>query len=423
MTGITSEGWESTLDLEEYSVQRSCDPKHKYRRRRWFRGRSGASVAGHLPSICCFFQPIFRAAPKRENEKSQREEYLRVAMKVGGGKWALSLMIPRYGTVYGALRVAKERWPRVSASTKQPQASAMDNVVYELCYTVAPLDGDWAEVSRVMLVTPRFLLRNGSRKLVFEVKQSGSDDSTAVKIAPGETTPFHWASFRLPDLICVRPVVNCQRSPVYRWSGGFDPLTIGVAPLRIRKKEELPLFSTDTSSAQWRVNSIQAEADIRPRTGGTGINISFQEEDELGSGALFRIENNSCFPIWISQDGIIANLQLGDRCRADTIGDCVRPSESSVFALDVPFRQGKYAGRKAATMEELLRVRLALAPLSSRAGIETTKVISLTTAGERVRLNPSKLMLLNNRSRVALRRVRVLGFVVNDGPTRVLRFW
>jgi len=304
--------------------------------------------------------------------------------------------------------------------------SSLDRAVYELCYSVSPLNDDWGEFSRVLLVSSRFMLRNDSRKLVFEVKQSGADDSTAVKVGPGANVPFHWASFRLPDLICVRPVVSCQRSPLYRWSGGFDPLTIGMTPLRIRKFLDSPVFPAAMATAnQWHVNSVQVEAEIRTRTGGTGINLSFQEEDEQGSGALYRIENNSSFPIWISQDGLIANLQLGDTVqgRVDTSGDCVRPSESTVFALDVPFRQGKYAGRRAATMEELLRVRLALAPLSSRAGIETTKVIGLTTAGERVRLNPSKLMFLNNKLRLALRSVRVLGIMVNDGPTRVLRFW
>ena len=105
----------------------------------------------------------------------------------------------------------------------------------------------------------------------------------------------------------------------------------------------------------------------------------------------------------------------------DSDGDMLRPSESLVFALDVPFRQGKYSGRKAATMSELLRLRLALSPLSSRLGIETTKVISLRT-GERVRLNPSKLSILDPKVKSSLQRARVMGMVVNDGPTRVLRF-
>ena len=77
-------------------------------------------------------------------------------------------------------------------------------------------------------------------------------------------------------------------------------------------------------------------------------------------------------------------------------------------------------GRKAAGMDELLRVRLALGPLTTRAGIETTKVLSLAKMGSRVRLNPSKLIYLDPQMRSKLDRVRVLGVVENDGPTTVL---
>lgn len=71
-------------------------------------------------------------------------------------------------------------------------------------------------------------------------------------------------------------------------------------------------------------------------------------------------------------------------------------------------------------MDELLRLRLGLGPLTSRTGIETTKVLSLAKTGERVRLNPSKLMFLDPATRTQLDRVRVLGVVENDGPTTVL---
>ena len=101
-------------------------------------------------------------------------------------------------------------------------------------------------------------------------------------------------------------------------------------------------------------------------------------------------------------------------------GDYLGPFQSMAFSLDVPYMQGKYSHRKAASMEILLRARLALAPLSSRAGIETTKVVSLTTRGGRVRLNPSKLLLLDSSLRSSLQNVRVIGVIHNDGPTRVL---
>jgi hypothetical protein len=287
--------------------------------------------------------------------------------------------------------------------------------LFELCYSISPLDGDWGEFSRLMLVTSRFLLRNDSSSLVFEVKQTGSPDLTAVRIGPGETSPFHWADFRLPELVCVRPVIKSGGSHVYRWSGGFDPLSIGVVPIRVRKTRGL-------DSSFENIRSIKMEAEIRPKTGKVGINLSFEEEDVRGDGALFRIENASRFPIWISQDGILANPSRDAKDNGETDGDLLRPLEQMSFALDVPFRHGKYLNRKAATISELLRLRLSLAPLSSRAGVETTKVMSFA-AGERMRLNPSKLTILDSETKTLLDRVRVIGVVDNDGPTRVLRFW
>jgi hypothetical protein len=135
-----------------------------------------------------------------------------------------------------------------------------------------------------------------------------------------------------------------------------------------------------------------------------------------------RLENVSAFPIWVAQDGILANPSRDSKDNGETDGDLLLPSDRMTFALDVPFRQGKYAGRKAATIAELLRLRLGLAPLSSRTGVETTKVVSFI-AGEIVRLNPSKLAILEPKVRYALQPVRIIGIVNNDGPTRVLRFW
>jgi hypothetical protein len=167
---------------------------------------------------------------------------------------------------------------------------------------------------------------------------------------------------------------------------------------------------------------MKMEAEIRPKTGKVGINLSFREEDEFGDGALFRIENVSTFPIWVAQDGILANPSRDLKDSGETEGDILLPSDRMAFALDVPFRQGKYAGRKAATMTELFRLRFSLAPSSSRTGVETTKVVAFR-AGERIRLNPSKLAILEPKARQSLQRVRVIGVVYNDGPTRVLRFW
>jgi hypothetical protein len=52
------------------------------------------------------------------------------------------------------------------------------------------------------------------------------------------------------------------------------------------------------------------------------------------------------------------------------------------------------------------------------------KVISLTTVGETIRLNPSKLpLILPDEMRETIRAIQVLGVVASDGPTRVLKFW
>jgi hypothetical protein len=161
-------------------------------------------------------------------------------------------------------------------------------------------------------------------------------------------------------------------------------------------------------------------SEIRRGTGGTGINISFEEEENSGDGALFRIENCSTFPVWIAQDGVLANPSSDTGDLSSLEGTMVGPSTNSCFALDVPYRQGKYTGRKAATIAELLRVRLGLSPLNTRAGIETTKVLCLSSIGTRVRLNPTKLQFLEAPLRSDLDRVRILGVVTTDGPTTVL---
>lgn len=419
---MTLEGWESSTSLEDFTAKRVFNPSHKYRRRRWFRPRTGSSADSIVQGVNAFFQPALYSQQNRQQgeEKETKESCISVALQVGGGKWALTSMLPRHGKVYGALRAARSRWPQAALSTKEKKMR--DFSVLELCYSVSPLDGIWGDISRVMVVSSRFLLRNHSTSLTLEVKQTGAEDSSAVRVSPEETVPFHWADFRLPELISVRPVEGSDAPSIYRWSGGFDPLTIGVTPLRIRPKDGNNSFGFDETANKYaHVRTLQVETEIRTRTGGTGINLTFQDEDESGAGALFRIENRSCFPIWFSQDGLLANNS--SKSDAEKEGDLVWPSESTAFGLDVPFRQGKYSHRRAATLNELLMVRLSLAPLSTRAGIETTKVISLTTAGEVVRLNPSKLMFLSSDLRVLLRKVRVLGLIVNDGPTRVLRFW
>jgi hypothetical protein len=74
-------------------------------------------------------------------------------------------------------------------------------------------------------------------------------------------------------------------------------------------------------------------------------------------------------------------------------------------------------------LSELMHVRVALAPLSSRVGIESVKVIGLANMGETIRLNLTKLpMILTSEGQDVIQRIRVLGVVATDGPTRVLKF-
>jgi hypothetical protein len=298
-----------------------------------------------------------------------------------------------------------------------------------------------------MIVYPRFLVRNDSETISIEVKQTGSPDRHSVKLAPGESCPFYWADFRLPGLASVRPFLqNDSGQSFYRWSGGFDVCNLGMCPIRVRLDQSLPNLTLRNGP----LRSIRALVEIRPGTGGSGINLSFKEEDPCGDGSLFRVENFSKFPIWLAQDGVLANplstaFDPLDRTKVrsdphtstvgpqghgwtgdngEVEGDLVPPLGRLSYSLDVPFRQGKYTGRKAATMSELLRVRVALAPLASRDGIESVKVIGLTSVGDSIRLNPSKLLMtLTTQMRVGLQRVRILGVVTTDGPTRVLKFW
>jgi hypothetical protein len=323
----------------------------------------------------------------------------------------MTSQIPEQGVVYGAVRAPSTK----GLGRSDVKSEAIE--VFELCYAVLPLEGEWGDLSRLMIVSSRFLIRNDSSASTFEVKQVGCPDSTACVISPGGSHPFHWADLQLPALICIRPLLADVPIPCYKWSGGVDPLTVGVTPVRIREITDTASHSMDQTSA-FRVQSVKVETAIRPRSGGAGINISFKEEDEEGYASLFRIDNRTPFPVWFAQDGLLANPTSVSGWHAD--GDLLRPDDRMPFALDVPFRQGKYSGRKAASIDELLRVRLSLAPLNCRVGIEATRVVSLSGVGETVRLNPSKLSVLDRKARTALHDLRVIGVVTNDGPTRVL---
>lgn len=356
------------------------------------------------------FPKISKQSP---SDKKSEHSGVQLAVQVNGGRWSLISAIPRQGSVHGVVRVNKARWPHAVGELPSSESG-----VFELSYVVSALDGDWGLLSRSLVLTSRFLLRNDSLTTTFEVKQTGASDISAVIIHPGQTEPFHWGNCRLPELISVRPSVRYQDRCIYKWSGGFDPLVIGHLALRIRRVLGHADILRNHTAVTSLVRAVKAEVEIRPQTGGTGINLSFREEDESGVGALYRIENLSPFPIWFCQDDVLSNPLR--KASDEDQDDVAYPSSSIVFALDIPFKQGKYTHRKALSFSTLLRVRLALSPFSTRAGIETTKVISMAT-GDTVRLNPSKLMILAPELRNELQDVRVIGALVNDGPTRVLK--
>lgn len=407
-----SEGaWESCRSLfagdSYFSKSRIIDPKHIFRRRRWFRRQRFDGQSIGLPKdVSCFFHPARDSFSRRERRRrmarkgsaidKDQEGFHRISLRNKDGQWSSCAKIPLTGPAEGIARVHSSRWPAISSSRQDKRVCSQSNFettlkpeLYELCYSVSDLPGDWGEFSRLVTISPRFIFRNDSATVAFEAKQAGVPDSESILLSPGDVLPFYWTDFRLPQLVSIRPVGVTSKS--YRWSGGFDICSLGTIPLRIRSGV------LDEANS---ILSIKALVEIRPSS--SGVNVSFKEEDQNGSSSLFRIENNTPFPIWIAQDGVLANPSIAFdpsateqneiRRRYDQLhnlsdrppeidGDVVLPHEQKAFALDVPFRQGKYATRKAATVEELLRVRIGLAPLSTRDGIETTKVVSFTTVG------------------------------------------
>ena len=241
------------------------------------------------------------------------------------------------------------------------------------------------------------------------MKQVGAPDTSRVQIKKGEMLPFYWFDITLPELVCARPTQSRNR---YSWSGGCDLCSLGMIPLRVRSINQLNL------------RSLRVNVELQPGTGGSGTIVSMRDEDPHGEGSLFRIENHSPFQVFISQDGVLAN-PASVMLRNDTSLSCdmIQPGERTSYALDVPWRQGKYAGRTSASMAELLLLRCALAPLSTRDGVESTKLVSFSRVGDSIRLSPSKLSsTVGSFVATELLGVRVLGVIGTDNQTRTLRF-
>ena len=237
---------------------------------------------------------------------------------------------------------------------------------------------------------------------------------------PGSCHPFYWVDIALPELVCMRPVNKNekQKHPCHAWSGGFDITILGLIPLRIKE-------SSAATKKNNRVNVARALVELRSGTGGTGITVSLKDEHNNGEDSLFRIENETPFPIWFAQDGLLANPNK-DMKRKDppfSGSKVILPMEKMSYGLEIPFRQGKYSGRKPLSFDELMRLRVGLAPLETRDGIETTKVIALSRVEANTRLKPAKLRSFFDDDTISdLICLNVQGVVSADGPTRVLKF-
>ncbi len=396
------------------------------------------------------------------------EDCLKLHFKIRDGAWSRAALIPVSGAGHGIVEIHSSRWPDITkklpprkrrqkaaeivsnslaAGTKGPSrvsfsGGCLSPSCYELSYQVSVMEGQWGEYSRAFILYPRYILRNDSELWHFDLKQVGAPDNTCIRVHSRASVPFYWADITLPKLICMRPVhvgARGSTSQRYRWSGGFDICDLGMIPIRIREEaknsQQKTLFEDRRNERKEQpfIRVIRSLIEIRSGTGGTGITVSFKEESVNGEDSLYRIENHSPFPLWIAQDGVLSNphyerglFNIEDaeiRSQSETHGDFLAPNERIAFGLDVPFRQGKYVGRRAAAPEELLTIRVALAPLSMRDGIETMKVIGLSFVGCSVRLKPSNLRTFLGEDLLSkMMNVRVQGVVCADGPTRVLKF-
>ena len=175
---------------------------HRFRRRRWYRKRSGdCSTEAHASGVHGYYQPRRDAKSNLKDEKSSLSN-ARIGIQVNGGRWAITSDIPNIsGRIFGAIRARASRWPEMTLSEKHLPPTSFSTSVFELCYAISPLEGAWGELSRSVIVTSRFLVSNNSKSISFEVKQMGSSDSSSIKISPGEALSFHWADCRRPELL------------------------------------------------------------------------------------------------------------------------------------------------------------------------------------------------------------------------------
>jgi hypothetical protein len=469
---ISNDGWESCYNLyggksKRFSALRTFNPDHRFRRRRWFRRKSKKIFNGMDENISyAFFQPVFdymaRLKHKKRgaevfvdfpiNAKSKRSfldgegehsswEQIKICLRVGDGIWSSVAAIPSTGFTHGVMRLYSARWPTLSKELSTSKANidratgygskngskvsfspgSTSRKVYDICYQVAAVEGQWGEHSRLFVVYPRFYIRNDSEEWYVELKQLNSSDESSVRLKPGSSAPFYWTDVTLPELIIIRLIhKDClHEKSIFKWSGPFDISILGMIPLRLRR---IDLKKSKTYSHIPDISVVRSQVQLRSGTGGTGLCVSFKEELANGEDSLYRVENHSPFPVWIMQDSHYKRItQKASNNRQDLCSDVIMPGERCAFGLDTPFLQ--LSDRNVASLEELLKIRMSLAPPDTRDGKETMKKLTLAVVGNNVRLKPYKLCGIFDEDKILdLMCTNIHCEVSNDGPSRVVQF-
>jgi hypothetical protein len=240
------------------------------------------------------------------------------------------------------------------------------------------------------------------------------DQSQNISPFTREVSPFHWTAGSTDERFCVRPA---SEGMIYQWSGGIDPLIIGTVPVKAFFVRGTA--STNVETSRDPIRSIYVEIDIRPGSGGTGINISLREESNEGKGSLFRIENYSPMPIWIAQDAKAA----GKHDAPIGHGDLVDSMTQTAFGLTHPsIFQKRGQGQATSSLSSRLVVRVGLCPLSSLPGFDSSETIVLdaTKDDQSISLFPSVIGFFRPDSLGTIQQAVIAGSLANDGPTRVL---
>ena len=134
---------------------------------------------------------------------------IKISIKVGDGIFSSPITIPPNGNSYGMVRCSASRWPQLtgdmdfekdnfikvkgmngndvtintdSCSQRKEAYSigALRPNGYDFTFHVSVLDGIWGEFSRLLIVQPRFMIRNDSKYLKMEIKQIGAASSLMI---------------------------------------------------------------------------------------------------------------------------------------------------------------------------------------------------------------------------------------------------